>query len=52
MYVGESEEETLSSSDIDGVEGDDLSDGEILMQEGIVERSGAPPPQEEDDDDF
>jgi len=50
MYIGgESDEETLSSSDVD-VGDEDISDGELMMA-GEVPDSQAPPSHHTDDDD-
>ena len=51
MYVGESDEETLSSSDVDVVDDDDISDGELMMRGEGVEVQGPPLHDEDDDDD-
>ena len=51
MYIGgESDEETLSSSDVDVGDEDDISDGELMMR-GEAPDGQAPPSHADDDDD-
>ena len=56
MYIGdESDEETLSSSDVDVGDEDDISDGELMMAGEDPEGQAvapAPPADVDDDDDF
>ena len=56
MYIGdESDEETLSSSDVDVGDEDDISDGELMMTGEDPEGQAvapAPPADVDDDDDF
>ena len=51
--MGESDEETLSSSDVDVGDDDELSDGELMIREEVPD-SQVPPPHavDDDDDDF